>query len=447
MRHGYATALALMLLAAGCGERRNDAAPDANDFALSLQVEAPASQLLRLDLPAAALVAIRRADRGDIRVMDAHDRPLSMAFVDPAVARQSQTRLDAIPFNDAPDKNHSAPVSVWVDQAGHSVSVSAGGGGNTDSPERSILFDTRAIRSPAVAIALDAALEPQRPVEVTVAMGRDLKSWTPVAEQVLFRPGENQAMLGGNRIALPSVNLAGRYLRVSWSGETRFGIAGATLFTSTSPVRPLISIPAKGLTLPNAHEARFSMPPGLRPAAIRVTMIGRDGVIPLRVLGRDNAEAPWTLLAMATLRQGGQAAAVELGSGPAHFLKLEADSRSAGFSQAPSLALLYTPVTLAVAFNGDGPYRMMVGNPGAKPAIFALSELTNRNDSMGEAKVLGAPAAPTVDVSNNAANPAFSRRVVALWAALLAGVAVLAYTAFKLMRANAAQARSNSGEP
>ena len=109
--------------------------------------------------------------------------------------------------------------------------------------------------------------------------------------------------------------------------------------------------------------------------------------------------------------------------------------------------MLYTPVTLAVAFNGDGPYRMMVGNPGAKPAIFALSELTNRNDSMGEAKVLGAPATPTVDVSNNAANPAFSRRVVALWAALLAGVAVLAYTAFKLMRANAAQARSNSGEP
>lgn len=432
----FSCAAALLLFAAGCSTRGHDAAPDADDFTLSMRVEAPAGQVLRVDLPAAALVAIRRADKGDIRVVDAHGRPLSMAFVEPVTARQHQIRLDAIPFGNARGDARSAPVSVRVDQAGSSVSVSAGSGGDTNSLENSVLFDTRTIRDPAVAIALDAALEPQRPVNVIVATGSDLRNWTPVAERVLFRPGEGQAILGGNRIALPTVGLDGRYLRLSWRGEARFSVKGATLFTSTSPVRPAISIATRGLALTNAHEAVVSMPPGLRPVAIRVAMTGKDGVIPLRVLGRDNAEAAWSLLAVTGLRQGGQSTAVELGNGPAHFLKLEADARSAGFSRVPSLTLLYAPITLAAAFNGDGPYRLLVGHPEAKPAVFALAELTNQTGPLGEAKVIGTQVVPTVDVGSGGTGSAFSTRGVALWAALLAGVAVLAYAALRLMRTN-----------
>ncbi len=432
MRRISSAALLLALLATACDKRAGDGDPKADDFALSLKVEAPAAQVLRVDLPAAALVAIRRADKGDIRVVDAHERPLSMALVEIATALENRIHLDAIPFGINKDGERPSPVSVRVDQPGSSVSVQAEHG-EARASGAGVLFDTRKLRNRAVGIALEAALPKQQPVTVSITMGDDLKAWEPVAEQVLFRPGDGAALLEGGRTMLPSVDLHGRYLRASWRGE-QLKITGATLFTSSHPQSLRVSVPVTGVKLTDAHGVAFGMPQGLAPAALRVRMTGKDGVVPLSLLGRDTMEASWTPLAMTSLTQGGRDAALALGGGPMRFLRLEADPRSAGFSQTPSIAFEYAPVSLAVAFNGDAPYRLLVGNPEVKPATFALSDLTSQTDPLAKASVVGAPVDVAVAVGNIADGSGLSPRVMALWAVLLAGVALLGYAAFRLMR-------------
>lgn len=153
-------------------------------------------------------------------------------------------------------------------------------------------------------------------------------------------------------------------------------------------------------------------------------MTSSDGVMPVRLLGRANAEAPWALLAMASLKQGGPGALLEIGDGTARMLRLEADPRSAGFSGPPSIDLQYAPVILAAAFNGDGPYRLVVGNSEAQPKAFALSDLSNISGPMAEAHIVGALPLVAIDLNRSAGVSSFPLKIVALWTVLLAGVAL-----------------------
>lgn len=437
MRLHVPLVLALLMLATGCGKAEGDTEPPPHEYALSLKVEAPGAHLSRIDLPAAALIAIQRADKGDIRIVDAQNRPLSMAFVEPSAAPQDMVHLDAIPFGTT-RANRASPVLVRVDQAGRSVRVQAENG-ETNDAGHNVLFDTRKVRNPAISITLDTTLPKQKQVTVSISAGADLKTWEPLAEQVLFRPGDGAELLGDSRISLAAPNLYGRYLRASWSGDAQLNITGATLTTSRNPPRSRVFITTKGLRLADTHTVIVHIPTGLTPTAMQVTMTGKDGVIPVRLFGRDNAETPWTLLALASLKQEAPGAVLEIGERPMRHLKLEADARSAGFSKVPTVVLQYAPVTIAAAFNGDGPYRLLVGNAVAKPAAFALSELANKNVPLGAARVVDAQTQVAVEVGNDEDNSGLAPRVIALWAALLAGVLLLGYAAFKLMRANTAR--------
>ena len=104
-------ALAAALLLSGCDGQNGGAEPKPHDFALSLTVEAPGTDVRRIALPPAALIALKRPDKGDIRILDAHDRPLSIAFVAPNVAEQGRIRLDAIPFGSPTVAGRAAPLT------------------------------------------------------------------------------------------------------------------------------------------------------------------------------------------------------------------------------------------------------------------------------------------------------------------------------------------------
>lgn len=428
-------AFVLFLLLSGCGRPDGTAEPKTQDFALSLKVEASGVQVQSVALPAAVLTAFKRPDKGDIRIVDAHDRPLSVAFVEPNAEQRNSIHLDAIPFGSPTVAGRTGPFSVRVDQRGGSVSIHADGS-EAEGFQPGVVFDTRNVRDPAVGIALDAVLPKQRPVTMSIATGPDLKLWEPLAEQVLFRASDGSGLLGGSRIDLPSAHLRGRYLRATWQGGPEVRISGATLFTSSVPVVPPISIAVRGLELADQHSLTFSVPSALMPRAMRVRMTSSDGVMPVRLLGRANAEAPWALLAMASLKQGGPGALLEIGDGTARMLRLEADPRSAGFSGPPSIDLQYAPVILAAAFNGDGPYRLVVGNSEAQPKAFALSDLSNISGPMAEAHIVGALPPVAIDLNRSAGLSSFPLKIVALWTVLLAGVALLAFAAFRLMRTN-----------
>lgn len=428
-------ALALTLgLAAACSGQTADRTPGPKDFAVALPLEAaPGAQVQRVDLPAAALVALKRPDRGDIRAFDANGRPLSTALLDARGATPQSTHLDAIPIAAQGSGFANSAVSVRVDRDGSAVTVDTSSS-KAGADAAGVLFDTRKLVDPAQAITLDASLPMQRPVTMTVEASGDLKSWHVLAEQVLFRPGASPDLLGSGRIALPETSLEGQYLRVGWSGAPEAKISGATLYTAHSPLPPRIEVPTNGLVLADSHRLRFILPPGPTPAALRVTMTGKDGVVPIRLLGRNASDESWTLIAVASLRQGG-GATLETGGSTVEEYSLEADARSAGFSQAPRLDLLFDPVALLVAFNGAAPYRLATGDAAAGPAFFAVSDLA-ATGPYPLAKVGGGNAGAAIDLTPASDSSFPALRTLALWTALILGTVVLVFAAYRLFRAN-----------
>ncbi|NBC37777.1 DUF3999 family protein [Novosphingobium sp. FSY-8] len=435
-RAAIALTLALTLALPGCGAPR--AAPTGpQDFALNLPVTAPGTGVARLDLPVAALLAFRRADMGDVRVYDAQGRPLSIARMEPAAASQNAIHLPAIAINEDRAADGAA-VSVQVDQAGRRLTVATQGPAAGAAATAQVLLDTRSLADRAVAVRLDADLPPSRPVTVEIASSPDLKSWTPLTDAVLLRPGAGPELLGGGRIALPDVALQGRYVRLRWQGAPPGAVQGATLITSHTPAPPRLWVTARGIPAGSAQQMAFTLPVALQPGAVRVAMTGADGVVPLRLMGRDSAEAPWTPLAVGVLRQGAKATELPLEGIAPRQLLLEADPRSAGWSRPPALALALEPVSLLVAFNGAAPYRLAVGHADAAPALFAASDLAPNPGTYPRAQVAATGAGETfVDLGGEGTSWPFAPRKLALWGALLAGTGVLGMAVVRLLRANA----------
>ena len=205
----------------------------------------------------------------------------------------------------------------------------------------------------------------------------------------------------------------------------------------TAKIAPLaaVTVPAEGAALASDHDARFALPIGYPPRAIRVNGAKSGGVVPVQLYGRANPELPWTALAAGTLRDG-KAADIDLtGFGFGEY-RLGADTRSAGFSAAPKLDLVFEPVVLIAAFNGKGPYTLAVGNKAAPSAYFGPGELlgdTPMTAKLPEAQVTAPAGTPVVKLAPTADDGPFSPKKLALWAALLAAVGVLGFAAMRLM--------------
>jgi hypothetical protein len=423
-----------LLLAASCSNKGSEPVAGPDSFAVNMVVEpAPGAQIQRIDLPAAAIVALKRADRGDIRVFDSRGKPLSIARLAEDPASFSTAHFNAIPFNSQEGTEESPSVSVSVTQGEHAVTVDTGG--QRAAQESSVLIDTRQVKEPAVNLTLDATLPAQHPVTMSVKASSDLKTWEPLAEQVLFRPGESPALLGTGAIDLNGEKLEGRYLLVGWSSSANATVSGATLRTTPDPPPPRIAVPTNGLRLGDGHVLQFGLPPGPAPVAMRLTMTGRDGVVPVSLFGRNAAEQPWTPLAVGVLRQNDSVAT--LAAGDMHEFKLEADVRSAGFSQAPRLEFQYEPVSLLVAFNGAGPYKLAVGNAAASPAFLNATDLTTQSAPYATARVKAGRELAPIQLQASGSDTPFGKRKLLLWGTLLLGVAVLAAAAYWLMRTNA----------
>lgn len=430
--------LSMTLLTASCGAGAGHEPTSSQDFALSMPIEAGSGQLQRVDLPAAALIAFQRADKGDIRIFDAQGRPLSLALLPTYPAELAVTRIKAIPFAPTDHAGKNTVVSIKMANGAEAISVEA----DHDAPEASehtILLDTRQITQPVASISLAADMPVQKPVTVTVAAGADLAHWQVLAQQVLFRPDQSANLLGSGKIGLGGEALGGRYLRVSWSGAPASMVTGADLVTTPVPVARRINVAARGAVLVDAHHVRFALPAGLRPSALLVAMTAKDGVVPLRLLGRSSPEQSWAPIALGSLRQGEQGALLELGDGVAREFMIEADARSAGFSKAPDLTLQFEPVAVLAAFNGAPPYRLAVGHAEAAPKFFSTTELGAKSGPLPQARVKGDGRAVEINVGAGNGKTEFPLRILALWSALIAGVLVLGLAAYRLFKANGAQ--------
>lgn len=453
LRPAALAAIGALTLVAAC-DKTPQAEPDnPAAFKVRLAVEPAADgQVQRVVLPAQALIALQRHDLGDVRIFDGRGKPLALALDGLGTAHGEATRdiqLPAIPVMGTP-AGEGAEMSITIDHAkvGHVVVRGQDGATHGEQQVVAALLDTRAIAEPAIALTLDADLPLQQPVNVSLEESTDLASWQPIAEKVLFRAGGG-ALLGSPRITLGGIDLRQHYVRLRWDQAAGVTIRGASITTTPTAPLPRVSVLSSGLQLENAHRARFSVGFATPIAALRLTQTSPDGIVPVRVYGRDRTDQQWTLLAAGIVRQGSAGSLIDLGGAALRHYRIEADARGAGFTLPPKLELLFDPVELIAAFNGAPPYVLAVGAAQAQPAYFSSGEVAPEELlkagplPLAKVDISGTPA-PAITVQPPTEGP-FEPRKAALWAVLLLGTAILGFAAIRLLRANAAAGDDQTG--
>lgn len=464
-------ATAALSLCAGVAQ----AAADANSpaaYAIRIPVTLAAdAPLQRVMLPAEVLVRLQSPGYADVRLFNGAGQPVPMALagVAAASAPEELVTLPAYPILGAANtgtagleglslriEERQGQRVVQIDTAATTTTV----GPATPQAVRGALLDARNVQLPVARMALDVDLPAGQPVTFRVQASKDLKHWQPLAETVLYRADAAAAptapgRLGNEQIDLQRAGLKGHYLRVTW-GDAAVTLRGATLATSRSTgPRERVSASMATPALANPRELVFALPFATPVAALAITPPGSNVLIPVRVLGRNHREQPWSPLASAVVYKmatGGKeqsSGPVELGGASVREIKIEADPKTPGFAVAPALGLQFEPAQLVFLASGQGPFTLAAGLPGATAAASAFLPLASLVPGyqpaqentlpvaladVARADITGGKPADGALVPVAAASGGISTRSAVLWGVLLAGVAALGLMAWLLLR-------------
>ena len=466
---GAVLAVAAMALSASAAQ----AAADANSpaaYAIRIPVTLAAdAPLQRVVLPAEVLVRLQSAGYADLRLFNGAGQPVPMALAGVAAGRSQEESvvLPAYPILGAAntagaDSLEGLSLRIEERQGRRVVQIdTAGTAGHVGAQTvRGALFDARGLTSPVARMALDADLPLGQPVTFNVQSSKDLKNWQPLAETVLYRADTSAApatpdRLGNEQLDLQRADLKGHYLRVTW-GDAAVTLRGATLVTSRGVgLRERVSASMAAPKLGSPRELTFALPFSTPIAALKITPQGSNVLVPVRVLGRNDRNQPWSTLASAVVYKmvtGGKeqsSGPIELGGASVREVKIEADAKTPGFAAAPEIALLFEPAQLVFLASGQGPFTLAAGLPGATApasAFLPLSSLVPGYQPAQEntlplaladvarADITGGKPAGGALVPAEAASDGLSTRSWVLWGVLLAGVGALALMAWLLLR-------------
>jgi hypothetical protein len=411
---------------------------------------APGADVLRLALPAAALAATRTPGLADVRIADRTGALLPMALLTPrpAAKQQSQTDLPALPILGRPGALRVTGLSIRIAESAPGSTATDGSArvagvvGTLEPGVRPVvlgtLFDTRRIVDAVQSLRLDADLPAMQPITIILDASADLQHWDTLAEQRIYRAA---AASDATVIALPGVLLNGRYLRVRWQADTPLIgpviIRSGRLITARQQRPALLRVATRGAIADGPHALLLALPTALPLAAIALMPAHTSVLVPVRIFGRADREQPWAELGsgrMARLRSG-TADPVALQPGAISQIRIVADARTAGFTSVPQITLLFKPVDLAFVASGRPPYRLIVAAPqfGTRSPWLPADALVATPDREVDLPVATlAATTPMLDVTP--ATNGLPRRVLLLWAILLAGAALMAWMAIRLIR-------------
>ena len=206
-----------------------------------------------------------------------------------------------------------------------------------------------------------------------------------------------------------------------------------------APLPPGIPDGSAALTWPIA----FATPM----AALRLSSSRNNTLIPVRILGRNDAAQPWRQLAQAVVYRVGAAGQeksnppVTLGGASVRWLRVEALQGTALPGPELQATVEFEPVQLAFLASGQAPFELAVGRQGTAAAAVQLSLIrsvvTGQLEDLPAAELTNIRLAPGTGMDSLFKRflPAgLEQRTVLLWAVLLAAVAVLAAVAWGLLR-------------
>ena len=440
--------------------------PAPSEFAWRGTLTLPAdASVVRMTLPPDAMVRLQSSDARDVRVFNAAGEAVAFAFATPTRATPGpvppQTRpYTAYPLFAAANGTRPAKGSVQVHLdntvSQGSVWVRFGDAGSTvGAPDasasrlQSALFDTRDDKQTIAALTLQADLPPNALVHFSLASSTDLAQWTPVALRGPAFRFEGAGAPSNHTLELvQALQLEGRYLRLSWNGQTGVQVNSVTgnvaqAWVPPTRVRALLSPAVPDGTSSMTWTLDFATPL----AALHLNASRSNTLVPVRILGRNDAAQPWRHLATTLvyrLGSPGQETSnppVALGGASVRWLRVEATHGMA----LPGLDLQATaefePVQIVFLTSGQAPFEVALGRPRTLAAAMDVSLLSSvipgKLDDLPRATVAGVRFAQEASSGSSIKRwlpEGTGPRSIVLWIVLVGGVALLAGVAYALLR-------------
>ena len=412
----------------------------------------------RLALPSAVYRGAGRRDLGDLRVFNAAGEPVPYAFAPresqpPAPASRS---VNLFPLHVDRDQNIDS-ANVRIERSRHGTVLNVSLADRVPAARRKLvgyILDASELEAPQEALLLAWEAVPGFSGQARVEGSEDLKSWRPLATNAPILLLEHAgARLERNRVELAGARM--KYLRVSFQGvppEFRLKEVQVELRAEKrEPAREWLAIPAspgKG-----AGELLADTQGHFYVDRVRLALPQPNTVAQVRLSTRERAEDPWRAAASGTayrlVRGGGELTNpdLRLAVNPDRYWRVQVDQKGGGFGAGEvRFEIGWLPHEVIFAARGAGPFTMAYGNRTAKPGALPVSVVLP-----GDAKEVSAAARPARlgEVSASAlsspslfSDPARFLRGLpenreakkwTLWAALVAGVLLLGWMAFRLL--------------
>lgn len=451
-------ALALLLACAGAGAQER-----AGQFAHAAAITLEGSEShYRFSLPAAAYMGIARRDLGDIRVFNAAGEAVPYAFVPvqaKTIAPQSRaSRLFPLYGEEAKGLDG---VDMRLEQSARGTVVHISPPKASRRAPRKLLgylVDTGEDKDqpPLAALNLEWAAGEAVTGFARVEASDDLKRWTLLADgaPVLLLEHEG-ARLERKRIELSGANA--RYLRLSFTGvPPGFALKQVNLELrpgETQPERDWLGTPgAQDPRRPGEHV--FDTGGHFPVDRLRFAVPQPNTVARAQLFVRDRLEEAWQPLTAATLyrlRRDSRDLVnpdIAVPADARRYWLLKVDQRGGGLGAGEvRLEFGWIPHELVFAARGASPFSLAYGMRTAKPGALPLATIVpgyKAGDPIPAKTAAVSVLAPlTRERASLTRDPAAfikeafdsgEARKWLLWAALVAGVLVLGWMAFRLLR-------------
>lgn len=449
-------------------------APDRpQDYGWSMPIQSPAGAgLVQLSLPREVYLHASSPSLADLRLFDADGKRLAYAIGAPRA--QSATQTTAIPARIFPvtgapatgDGLQGIDIRTADDGRLLSVSTRAGTAASTAALQALILDLGKQTQGKRIAAMrfTPPARQNNYSAQVLLEVSDDLKQWDAIGTTTLNWLSNNDTQtLANDSIAFAP--RAFRYARLSWqAGEPlAFAAITAQAVSETDIAPPRASIVLQGAPGKLANEWRYATPLAIPTDSIALQLTQTNTVLPVTLgVYRQNSEVPRHRLHLRHQTRPAQGAYFEPLLGTTFYrIGVDGKERVSGdlampvtqtgewvlqtamdhplaASDAPALRLGWTPAIVVFLASGKPPYQLAFGNRNAAAVAQPLSQvapgfkadelLALKTASTGSLKSSGSAAAPSPPAKDGA-----PWRLAALWAALLLGVGVLGFFAWRLL--------------
>ena len=405
----------------------------------------------RAALPAAVYEGAVHRDLADVRVFNADGEVVPYAWVPRRAApreRPPPTALPMFPLYVDRDKRDVNGLSLTVirNAAGTTVSVSSSDGEPaTGKLLGGYVLDASALEEPLAALTF--ALPPTTgatTMRLAIAASDDLAVWRNVHADATLVNIE----YAGQRLTRNTIEIAptkAKYLRLSWPPDRpviEFGAVsgefGERAVETPRQWRNVVGRPVAD------HEGDYEYDLGgaFPVDRIAVDLPAPNSIVPAAVSARANVAEPWQFVGSTVFyrleQPGGDITSPPLpitGAARRYWL-VHVDPRS-GTAQAPPLRAGWQAQEIVFAARGPPPFTLAYGSyPATAGALPIATLLPGYDEAKGlPANVVTAGVGEPMSIGgpDQLRKPADMKRW-ALWAALLLGVVVLAWMAWRLSR-------------